>query len=232
MQPPLRTSRVLTGLARTAAGLADLARTAVGTAVESAAAVATVPVRLVRLIGAVELLVNQIMVATDRADALLQRTGTVVDEAAEAVRETRVIAAAAALAVQEASTVASGAAATVATAQRVAERAAVTAAEADGLLAEFGPTLRKAAPMAQHFVDQLTPEELTAAIRLIDDLPRLRDHLTADVLPLLGTLERVGPDVHALLEVTRDLKLAVAGIPGLRMLRRRGEDRLADDEVG
>jgi hypothetical protein len=70
---------------------------------------------------------------------------------------------------------------------------------------------------------------VTAAIRLVDELPRLRGHLTTDVLPLLGTLERVGPDVHALLEVTRDLKLAVTGIPGFRMLRRRGEDRSDPD---
>jgi hypothetical protein len=49
------------------------------------------------------------------------------------------------------------------------------------------------------------------------------------VLPILSTLDRVGPDIHDLLEVTRDLKLAIAGIPGLGMLRRRGEDRLADE---
>jgi len=170
--------------------LADLARAAVGQAVESAAAVATVPVRIMRVLGAVELLVNRMTVATDRAEALLTRTDDVVAEARAATRHTLAI-----------------------------------AAQAEDLLTAYGPALRKAAPMAQHFVNQLTPEEVTAAIRLIDELPRLRGHLTTDVLPLLGTLERVGPDVHALLEVTRDLKLAVTGIPGFRMLRRRGEDR-------
>ncbi|GAB3800756.1 hypothetical protein [Micromonospora zhanjiangensis] len=69
---------------------------------------------------------------------------------------------------------------------------------------------------------------MDAAIRLIDELPRLTEHLTSDVLPILATLDRVGPDIHDLLGVTRDLKLAVAGIPGMRMLRRRGENKAAD----
>ncbi|MFE9869776.1 hypothetical protein ACFYON_03950 [Micromonospora sp. NPDC005686] len=51
------------------------------------------------------------------------------------------------------------------------------------------------------------------------------------MLPILATLDRVGPDLHDLLDVTRDLKLAVAGIPGLGMLRRRGE-RLTDEPAG
>jgi hypothetical protein len=65
---------------------------------------------------------------------------------------------------------------------------------------------------------------------MVDELPRLRHHLANDVMPLLGTLDKVGPDLHQLLDVTRDLHLAVAGIPGLKMLRRRGEDKLADDD--
>ncbi|GAB3390578.1 hypothetical protein GCM10027452_38700 [Micromonospora halotolerans] len=92
------------------------------------------------------------------------------------------------------------------------------------------PALRRAAPMATRFVQQLSPEEVTAAIRLVDELPKLKEHLTSDVLPILATLDRVGPDLHDLLAVTRDLKLAVAGIPGLGMLRRRGE-RLTDEPV-
>ena len=82
--------------------------------------------------------------------------------------------------------------------------------------------------MAARFVEQLSHEEVTAAIRLVDELPKLKEHLTADILPILATLDRVGPDLHDLLDVTRDLKLAVAGIPGLGMLRRRGE-KLTDD---
>jgi len=50
------------------------------------------------------------------------------------------------------------------------------------------------------------------------------DHLENDVLPVLRTLERVGPDVHELLEVADDLRRVITGLPGIGLLRRRGED--------
>ncbi|MEV6488059.1 hypothetical protein AB0M20_05365 [Actinoplanes sp. NPDC051633] len=50
-----------------------------------------------------------------------------------------------------------------------------------------------------------------------------------DVMPLLGKLDQVGPDLHKLLEVTEDLRLAIAGLPGLKMLRRRGEERVEEE---
>jgi hypothetical protein len=89
--------------------------------------------------------------------------------------------------------------------------------------------LRKAAPLARQFVDELSPEEITAAIRMVDAFPALQAHLIDDVLPLLGKLDQVGPDLHKLLEVTEDLRLAIAGLPGLKMLRRRGEERVEEE---
>lgn len=215
-----------------------LTRSLTVSVLESAAALATVPVRVVGMFGTAELLATRITMLVDHAESLLARTTQVVDDADEAVRQVRVLTAAAALAVEEAGRVAAGAATVVAEAELVAgtasgviSRTAGTAGTAEELLATFEPTLRRAAPMAQRFVEQLSQEEVTAAIRLVDELPKLKEHLTGNVLPLLGTLDKVGPDLHDLLEVTRDLKLAVAGIPGLKMLRRRGEDRLTDDEL-
>jgi hypothetical protein len=40
----------------------------------------------------------------------------------------------------------------------------------------------------------------------------------------------VGPDVHELLDVLKDVRLAIQGVPGFRTLRRRGADR--EDELG
>jgi hypothetical protein len=230
----------------------ELSRYAVGQVVESAAAAATVPVRLFQVLGQVELLVNRMSLATERAEALIGRVEAVVEDAEDAVVQTRVVMSAAALAIDEATRVASGAgtvvdgaaltvdgvAAVVDGARLVSEAAARlvvkaegTAGEAADLLDGYAPTLREAAPLARRFVSELTEEEVTAAIRMVDELPRLRHHLANDVMPLLGTLDKVGPDLHQLLDVTRDLHLAVAGIPGLKMLRRRGEDKLADDEA-
>ena len=56
------------------------------------------------------------------------------------------------------------------------------------------------------------------------------EHMETDIMPILATLDRVGPDVHELLDVLKDVRLAIQGVPGFRLLRRRGADR--EDELG
>jgi hypothetical protein len=80
------------------------------------------------------------------------------------------------------------------------------------------------------FVEEFSAHEVTAAIKLVDELPRLSRHLTEDVLPILGTLQQVGPDLHELLEVANDVRQAILGIPGFEFLRRRGEDKEEERE--
>ncbi|GHJ56196.1 hypothetical protein Nm8I071_55030 [Nonomuraea sp. TT08I-71] len=228
-----------------------LTRSALDQAFGSAAAFAAVPARAFAVLDEVETLLRRINGVVDRIEGTLDRTDRVLDDAETAVREVGVISAAATEAIGTATDVATAAAVVVGEADRVSRAAAVVVAEADAvaaraagtvaaageaagtaaeLLGAYEPALRRAAPMAARFVEQLSPEEVTAAIRLVDELPKLKEHLTSDVLPILATLDRVGPDLHDLLDVTRDLKLAVAGIPGLGMLRRRGE-RLTDEPV-
>ncbi|SBT68371.1 hypothetical protein GA0070622_5470 [Micromonospora sediminicola] len=203
---------------------------------------------LVRRINGVVDRIEGTLDRTDRvltdAEAAVREVGVISAAATGAIDTATEVAAAAAVVVGEAERVSAAAATVVGEADRVARAAAVVVAEADTvagraagtvataeqaagtateLLAAYESTLRRAAPMAARFVEQLSPEEVTAAIRLVDELPKLKEHLTSDVLPILATLDRVGPDLHDLLDVTRDLKLAVAGIPGLGMLRRRGE---------
>ena len=241
------------------AALVEITRYAVGQVVETAASVATVPFRVLGLLGQTELLVSRMTMLAERAESVIGRVDGVVDGIEETLRETKVLMAAAALAVDEAGAVAAraallvdGAAATAdgaaaavtgahgvvtdagritAAAAGVVEQASATSAQARELLDGYAPALRQAAPLAARFVEELTPEEVTAAIRMIDELPRLRQHLTEDVMPLLGKLDQVGPDLHSLLEVTNDLHLAIIGLPGLKMLRRRGEERVAGNDA-
>ncbi|GAA2555529.1 hypothetical protein [Pseudonocardia hydrocarbonoxydans] len=63
---------------------------------------------------------------------------------------------------------------------------------------------------------------------MVDQLPQLTHHLETDIMPILATLDRVGPDVHELLEVLQDVRLAIQGVPGFRLLRRRGEEKERD----
>jgi hypothetical protein len=232
--------------------LVQLTRYAVGQVVETAASAATIPFRLLGLLGQTELLVSRMTLLAERAEGLIGRVDGVVGDIEQTLRDTKVIMAAAALAVDEATAVAAraalvvdgagaavtGASALVSDAGRitdaasgVVQQASATSVEARTLLDGYAPALRRAAPLAVRFIEELTPEEVTAAIRMIDELPRLRKHLTEDVMPLLGKLDQVGPDLHSLLEVTNDLHLAIIGLPGLKMLRRRGEERVAGDDA-
>ena len=78
-------------------------------------------------------------------------------------------------------------------------------------------------------MQEFSEDELVAAIRLVDQLPRLTEHVESDIMPLLATLDRVGPDVHELLNQLREVRQAIQGIPGFRLFRRRGEE-IDDDE--
>jgi hypothetical protein len=52
--------------------------------------------------------------------------------------------------------------------------------------------------------------------------------MTEDIMPILSTLDRVGPDIHELLDVAKDVRQAIQGIPGFEYLRRRGEEKDLD----
>jgi hypothetical protein len=188
-----------------------------------------------RILAGAEESVRQVGMISAAANVAIDEATEVTRAARTLVTDAELVSTAAGSVVAEADRVTTAAGTLVSEAEILSGKAVATMARAeliattaDELLTAYETTLRKGAPMASRFIEQLSPEEVDAAIRLIDELPKLTEHLTSDVLPILATLDRVGPDIHDLLEVTRDLKLAVAGIPGLKLLRRRG-DRLTDE---
>src|SRR5581483_4405480 len=84
----------------------------------------------------------------------------------------------------------------------------------------YEPLATEAAPLARRFVEELSEGEIIAAIRLIDQLPALAGHMESEIMPILNTMNRVGPDINELLKVVKDLGRAFDGVPGLGMLRR------------
>ncbi len=126
-----------------------------------------------------------------------------------------------------------GAAGVIAGAERTVTEAARTIADAAvatravlELLERWQPIAEQARPLAARFVAELSDTEVAAAIHVVDQLPAFSKHLSEDVLPLLETLDKAGPDIHELLDVAKDAREAVAGIPGFTFLRRRGEHKL------
>ena len=195
---------------------------AVGRAAQFGASLVALPARVLGLLDGAELLLTRVLAAVDRAEtaisqveavisraeAAIDQVGGVLHGAEDTVREVRALTAAAALAIEEAARVSTDAG-TVVVGRRAHRRD--RRGDPGGLPAGAAPRGADGRPVRQ----PAQPRGGHGGVRLVDELPRLTHHLTENVLPILGTLDRVGPDIHDLLEVTRDLKLAIAGIPGL-----------------
>jgi hypothetical protein len=146
----------------------------------------------------------------DRLDKVSDRVDQVVTRADEAAERAHAVLGTAELVTRDAS--------------RTVDGATGVLDRVDASLVAWEPSLRKLAPSLERFAEALSPDEVTATITLVDRMPLVLDHLENDVLPMLRTLERVGPDVHELLEVADDLRRVITGLPGSGLRRRRGED--------
>lgn len=160
----------------------------------------SVPGRVLGLLEAAEDVVR-------RADTLVARTERVLDKTENLVDR---------------------AGAVTAIAETVTDDAGRTVRTSRELMDSYAPLAQRAHPLAQRFVEELSAHEVDAAIELVDQLPVLTKHLIEDVLPIMSTLDKVGPDIHQLLEVTNDVRQAILGIPGFAFLRKRGEDKEDD----
>jgi len=147
----------------------------------------------------------------DRAGSVADRAGSVADRADQVVDQIIPVTGAA---------------------EGVLESVGTTSAGAQALLEVFQPMTERGAPLLQHFIAEFSVEELQALIKLVDQVPQFTEHMETDIMPILATLDRVGPDMHELLEVLKDVRLAIQGVPGFSLFRRRGadlEDELADE---
>ena len=171
--------------------------------VEVAEFAVSVPGRVVNLLETTEALVARIDNVVTDARATVGRVGEVVDRSSAVVVEVTAVAD---------------------SAQEVVASVARTSETASELLDTYAPVARQAAPLATQFIDELSAEEVHAAVVLLDQLPELADRMTA-LMPILGTLETVAPEIHELLGVAKDVRQAIVGVPGFSFLRRRGEEK-------
>ena len=233
---PVRVATVLTDVEQVVARIADVvAEAAVAVAevrqvVDGAAAVIAVAERTVA--GAAGVIAE--------AESTVERSGRVVDGAERTVAGAAGVIAEAESTVERSGRVVDGAERTVAGAEQAISRADTTVSDAAraiveavqathaamALLDTWRPIAEQAAPLAGRFIQEFSAEELHAAIRAIDQLPALTAHLQNDVMPLLATLDRAGPDVHELLDVVKDVRETIAAIPGFTFLRKRGEHKI------
>ncbi len=225
-------------------GLFGVARSVVGWTVGTVAFVVVLPARIAALLTEIELLLVRVSQVVDGAARIVDQAeltvvrvdgtigkadATVAKADATVSRVDRTITQAEATVVRIDGTI-TKADATVGTADVVAARAndlvgstGLTSTQAQELLDLYRPIALRLRPMAEQLVSSISEQEVQATIKLVDQLPQLVEHLESDIMPILVTLDRVGPDVQALLDVVRDLREAAIGIPGFRFFRKRGE---------
>ncbi|MCW2735962.1 MAG: hypothetical protein JWN97_606 [Nocardioides sp.] len=155
--------------------------------------------------------------AVPRALALLDRAEELLDGATSAVARVR--------------TISEDAAAVVARTSAVVDRAEVQVARVTELVDALAPSLVTLQPTLETLADTTHPDEVKALVGLVDQLPELTARMENDVLPILGTLGSVAPDVHDLLTVARELNDMLAKVPGMGRIKRRIDEEESEDRT-
>ena len=164
-----------------------------------------------QLLGAVPRLVTLL----DDAEALVGRIGVLV----EAVDATR----------SRADRVVERAEATVARAEVLVTQVEPLNTRLAELLGRMEPPLTLLQPTLDRLAETTAPHEVDAMVELIDHLPALAHKMEVDIVPVLDSLSSVAPDLHDLLDVSRELNEMLTQIPGIgRMKRRIDREQEAD----
>lgn len=100
------------------------------------------------------------------------------------------------------------------------------------LLEGLEPPLTALQPVLDRLAETTEPHEVDAMVALIDQLPLLAEKMETDVVPVLEGLGSVAPDLHDLLDTSRELNEMLAKLPGMGRVKERVEERQADEGRG
>ena len=178
---------------------------------------AAVP-RLVALLGAAEGMLRRVDTLLDdvtglvariegtrtSADELVRRTGAVVLSADELVARSNVL----------------------------VDRLGPLVDRLSPLLDGMEPSLTKLQPTLERLAETTDPTEVDALVTLVDHLPVLALKMETDIVPVLDSLSTVAPDLHDLLDVSRELNVMLANVPGLGRVKKRIDQQQAAEGRG
>ncbi len=108
-------------------------------------------------------------------------------------------------------------------------RVEVTVARIDVLLEQLEPSLRGLQPSLARLAASTDGHEVDAIVGFVDNLPRLLQRFEGDVLPVLTTLRSVSPDIHDLLDVSRELNELLVKVPGMGRIKKKVEEEQAEE---
>ncbi|WP_295660086.1 hypothetical protein [uncultured Nocardioides sp.] len=92
------------------------------------------------------------------------------------------------------------------------------------LLDSLEPPLTKLQPTLERLAETTHPSEVDAMVTMVDHLPALVVTFEKELLPVLDTLGTVAPDLHDLLDVSRELNELICNLPGIGRIKRRVEE--------
>ncbi|MGQ0467458.1 MAG: hypothetical protein ACT4QG_19345 [Sporichthyaceae bacterium] len=209
----------------------SLAMRGVGSSVAVGMQLLSLPTRAIGIVERTEVLLTRVEMLVGTVERVAEDTKAVVAGA----KGTVAVTAATVAAVEP---LLSRSAETIAKAADFAEhgdslvaRAGGLISESERMLGEARPLFEKALPPARRFVEQLTDREVDAAIAMVDEFPELAARLKNDIVPILATLDGIAPNVTELVRLTDDVRQAILGIPGFGLLRRRGAEKLEEEEA-
>lgn len=109
---------------------------------------------------------------------------------------------------------------------------AVTVGRADALIDALAPPLNQLQPVLERLAETTDAHEVDALVELIDHLPGLATKMEVDIVPVLETLSTVAPDLHDLLDVSKELNVMLARMPGVGRMKRRVDRQQQADGRG
>ncbi len=93
------------------------------------------------------------------------------------------------------------------------------------LLDRLEPPLTALQPTLERLAETTAPSEVDAMVTLVDHLPALAVKMETDIVPVLDSLGSVAPDLHDLLDISRELNDMLGQIPGMGRVKRRVDEQ-------
>ncbi|MCW2541000.1 MAG: hypothetical protein JWN95_2725 [Frankiales bacterium] len=188
------------------------------------------PTRLLNPRQAVRL-VEQAVTAAEQALSLVPRMASVVEQVELIVADVRRIVGEIDATQRRARGVVQRADEVALRAEAIVRGAELLTARAVPLLDRYEPILLQLQPVLERLAGTTSPDEVTALVKLVDTLPEVLDSVLRDVLPMLGTLGTVAPDVRDLLDVSKELNEMLGSLPGLGRVKRRVEEQREESQA-
>ena len=165
--------------------------------------------------------------ASDQLEALVglaPRLMTLLGDAESTVARARVLVDRIAVVTEDAAVVAGRA-------DRVVERIDPLVSRLALLLDQVEPSLVTLQPTLDRLAETTHPDEVDALVRMIDQLPVLTERLQTDIMPMMESFGSVAPDLHDLLDASRELNEMLGKLPGFGRIKKRVEEEQAEDEA-